>query len=321
MNLALGHEAVAFGESARKALDAAGGDELVRRIEVAPETRERVVGGLLGGLGAWDIDPRRGPDELEACAALCRAVGHWAVPYPVAERLCRTTGGDVDGLLVVSEAHPAAAVAGLDLRWEAITVDGRRSPVRPRPLRRPPRTSAFADDLELAPPTAAAGRGDAARDRTDVALGLTLPCWTLLGMLGRAVALTRDHVLGREQFGTPLATFQGVQFQLTDAEVERAGAEVLALYALWSIASGQPSVVQDALACRVAVVEAAEVVLRVAHQLHGAGGLCDETTLSWLSRYSTPLRRLPYGPAACAVELERAVGRRGLPGPFAPGDP
>ena len=46
----------------------------------------------------------------------------------------------------------------------------------------------------------------------------------------------------------------------------------------------------------MAAIEAAEVVFRVCHQLHGAVGFCDETTLSWLSRYSQPLRRLPLRP-------------------------
>ena len=33
-------------------------------------------------------------------------------------------------------------------------------------------------------------------------------------------------------------------------------------------------------------------MFRVAHQLHGAIGFCDEVPLSWLSRYSQPFRRL-----------------------------
>ena len=70
----------------------------------------------------------------------------------------------------------------------------------------------------------------------DVALGLVLPCWTLLGMLDRAMELTTAHVSLRKQFGQPLSSFQGVQFQLTDAEVERSGLEILAKYALWSVA-------------------------------------------------------------------------------------
>ncbi len=59
-------------------------------------------------------------------------------------------------------------------------------------------------------------------------------------MLDRAIELTVAHVSLRKQFGQPLSSFQGVQFQLTDAEVERSGVDILAKYALWSIGSGQP---------------------------------------------------------------------------------
>src|SRR3546814_6445073 len=64
-------------------------------------------------------------------------------------------------------------------------------------------------------------------------------------MLDRAIELTRDHVLGREQFGQPLASFQSVQFQLTEAEVERSGLEMLARYALWSIETDRPDAIED----------------------------------------------------------------------------
>src|SRR3546814_12411688 len=114
-------------------------------------------------------------------------------------------------------------------------------------------------------------------------------------MLDRAIELTRDHVLGREQFGQRLASFQSVQFQLTEAEVERSGLEMLARYALWSIETDRPDAIEDALALRLAAIDAAEVVLRVTHQLHGATGFCDETTLPWISRYSPPPRRPPLG--------------------------
>jgi alkylation response protein AidB-like acyl-CoA dehydrogenase len=150
----------------------------------------------------------------------------------------------------------------------------------------------------------------------DLPLALALPCWTLLGMLDQAIGLTRAHVLVRRQFGQPLSAFQGVQFQLTDAEVERSGVEMLAKYALWSIQAGLPAAADDALALRMAALEAAEVVFRVAHQLHGAMGFCDETPLSWLSRYSQPLRRLPLGLSATRAALVGRLGRHGLTGLF-----
>ena len=120
----------------------------------------------------------------------------------------------------------------------------------------------------------------------------------------------------RHQFGQPLSSFQSVQFQLTDAEVERVGVEELAKHALWSVATGRPDAVADALALRLAAVEAAEIVFRITHQLHGAIGFCDETALSWLSRASQPLRRLPLGPSATRAVLTDHLGRRGLTGLF-----
>jgi alkylation response protein AidB-like acyl-CoA dehydrogenase len=135
-------------------------------------------------------------------------------------------------------------------------------------------------------------------------------------MMDRALDLTRAHVLAREQFGQPLATFQGVQFQLTDAEVERAGTDVLARYALWSIQSHRPEAGDDALALRVAALEAADVVFRVAHQLHGALGFCDEAPLSWLSRGSQEIRRRPFGLSMTRTLLTQRIGRTGLTGLF-----
>jgi 3-oxo-4-pregnene-20-carboxyl-CoA dehydrogenase alpha subunit len=298
----LSSEATEFGQQALRAFEAAGGDDLVQRAEADPDARAGLTDGVLTDLGAWELEPRDDVDSLEAAAALCRSAGYWALPYPVAERLARTT--DSDGLVVVPDARPAAAIHGVDGVWTAVGVDGTRSTVTG--LRDADR--AFVADLDLAPQP-----GDGT---DDVALALVLPCWTLLGMLDRAMDLTIAHVQSRHQFGQPLSSFQSVQFQLTDGEVERAGLEMLAKHALWSVGERTTSAVDDALALRMAALEAAEVVFRVTHQLHGAVGFCDETTLSWLSRHSQPLRRLPFGLSATRDVLTRRIGRTGLTGLF-----
>ena len=84
MILELSDDALEYGRQARQAFDAAGGDELVLQAEKAPGARESLVGPVLAGLGAWELDPRSDADGLEAAAALCRAAGYWAVPYPLA---------------------------------------------------------------------------------------------------------------------------------------------------------------------------------------------------------------------------------------------
>jgi hypothetical protein len=306
MNIELSEEALTYGSTAREALAGAGGDRLVRDAECEPARREAVFAPVLAELGAWELEPRAEAAHLEAAAALCRATGYWCAAYPVAERLARPA--DADGLIVVAGPRPAAAVAGLDLRWSTMMVDGRRGRVTAVRPEGPPRTASFVAELDIAP----GGEGEA----VELALGLVLPCWTLLGMLDRALDLTRDYVLVREQFGQRLSGFQGVRFQLTDAEVERAGVEMLAKYALWSVRADRPEAVADAFALRLAALEAAEITFRVAHQLHGAIGFCDEMQLSWLSRYSRPLRRLPLGLSATSARLVAAAGRRGLAGLF-----
>jgi hypothetical protein len=300
----LSAEAKEFGQQALRAFEAVGGDEMVQRAEADPAAREALTGKVLAELGAWDLEPRSDSDSLEAAAALCRSAGYWALPYPVAERLSRPTDVDADGLVVISDTRPAAAISGIDIDWAAVTLDGRFSKVSGMTCVEP----AFVSHLDLTP-LDESGRGD-------VALALVLPCWTLLGMLDRALALTIAHVQSRHQFGQPLSGFQSVQFQLTDGEVERAGLEMLAKYALWSVGEGRPEAIDDALALRMAALEAAEVVFRVTHQLHGAVGFCNETTLSWLSRYSQPLRRLPFGLSATRDVLTRRIGRDGLTGLF-----
>jgi 3-oxo-4-pregnene-20-carboxyl-CoA dehydrogenase alpha subunit len=207
--------------------------------------------------------------------------------------------------VVVADHRAAAAIGGVETRWVAVTLAGVRSNVVGRGVTGP----AFVADLELSEIDS-----DGA---ADVALGLVLPCWTLLGMLDRAVELTVAHISLRKQFGQTLSSFQGVQFQLTDAEVERSGLEILAKYALWTAGTGRPEALEDALALRMSAIEAAEVVFRVCHQLHGAVGFCDETTLSWLSRYSQPIRRLPLGLSATRDLLTRRVGGGGLRGLYA----
>ncbi|MEV0248200.1 acyl-CoA dehydrogenase family protein [Nocardia sp. NPDC050712] len=325
MDVQLSPEALEFGRQARRAFELAGGDTLLRRAEHDQRLRRELAEPVLASLGVWDLAPRLDVGELEAAAALCRSAGYWAVPYPVAERLVRPDRG-ADGLVVISERDPRGQLAGLDdFRWAAVALDGTPGNVTVTDAEGPPRQTAFSVRLQWQTAATAAeqpGAGgmvglaaDGAGAR-DLALGLVLPCWTLLGMLDRAVDLTRAHVLVREQFGRPLAEFQAVQFQLTEAEVERRGVDLLARYALCGIGSGDPGVVEDALALRLGALEAAEIVFRVAHQLHGALGFCDESPLSWLSRYSLPLRRLPLGSAATEELLTRRIGRRGLTGLF-----
>src|SRR5262245_38043466 len=195
MILDLGDDAKEYGREALRAFEVAGGDQLVQQAEVKPELRESLAGPILGKLGAWELEPRTDPDGLEAAAALCRSAGYWALPYPVAERLAKPADLAVDGLIVVADNRPSGAVTGLEITWATVSLGGTRSRVVGDVAAGP----AFVAELEL---STIDDNGAA-----DVALGLMLPCWTLLGMLDRAMELTISHVSLRRQFGQPLSSF------------------------------------------------------------------------------------------------------------------
>ena len=307
MILDLSEDAKEYGRQALRAFEAAGGDQLVQQAEAEPESRESLVGPVLGELGAWELDPRTDADGLEAAAALCRSAGYWALPYPVAERLAKPADLDVDGLIVVGGTRPAGAVAGLESRWATVTVDGTRSTVTGAGagragIRHRTRTCPAIDD-------------DGARD---VALGLVLPCWTLLGMLDRAMELTIAHVSLRKQFGQTLSSFQGVQFQLTDAEVERSGVDILAKYALWTIATDRPEAVDDALALRMSAHRGRRGRVPGVPPAARRGRLLrrDHAVVAVALQPAAAAAAVRVCPAP-ATMLTRRVGRRGLTGLFA----
>ena len=56
----------------------------------------------------------------------------------------------------------------------------------------------------------------------------------------------------------------------------------------------------------------AEQVLRSAHQLHGAMGFTDEVNLSWLSKASQAVRRLPEPVHRTAAILVEVSGPQGV---------
>ena len=101
-------------------------------------------------------------------------------------------------------------------------------------------------------------------------------------------------------------------FQLTDAEAERSGVDVLAKHALWSWMSTTPWRYDWPPSGPL-------VVFRVCHQLHGAVGFCDRDHTVWLSRQPAasrlPLscRARPADPADRPAQADGAfLGEPGL---------
>lgn len=288
MNGRLSEEALEVGDVIRAAIIAAGGTDLLRRA-VADPARRNDAGDLLDAIGIWDLDVLGDQVEFEVAAAACHAAGYFALPYPIAERLAHAPGAVAT--VSVSDREPRVGNhVDLGLEWSGIDLTGREyriagvsesllgSQIGP-----------FASRLDAVPL-------DTHRPRAAAALA-TLQSWWLLGMLENAIDKTVRYTREREQFGRALIRFQAVGFTLADMIVASQSLAELAKYTVWSIAQteGADVALTDALALRVASLASAKVVMRGAHQLHGAMGFTDEVDVSWLSRASQSVRRLPEG--------------------------
>ncbi|MCW2496718.1 acyl-CoA dehydrogenase family protein [Jatrophihabitans sp.] len=300
-------EAESFGRVVDEAIRSAGGVALAQHADAEPAERDKIA-AMLGNLGVWDLEPAADPVQAEAAAAVCRAAGRYALPYPVAERLSSADPARAALALVDRDAPARVAHLDLDLDWQLCDSRGFVAPVA---------TVGAAFGGKLSRFVCSANPGAWTHTQTDQAARLiTLQGWTLLGLVEQASQLTYRYVQERIQFGHPLAHFQAIQFTLTDVAVAVDGLAELAKYALWSSIKGGPAAMVDAVALRLAATETADTTFRAGHQLHGAIGFCDETPISWLSRSSQTLRRLPWGLSQTEARLVELVDETTFAGPF-----
>jgi alkylation response protein AidB-like acyl-CoA dehydrogenase len=140
----------------------------------------------------------------------------------------------------------------------------------------------------------------------------------MAGAMGRALALSIDHVNTRQQFGRPLGKFQAVQQSLAvmACEVRAVEAAAAALAARLDAVNLDATAADfEIAAAKLRANRAVGVVTAIAHQVHGAIGFTGEYDLH---RVTIPLMRWrsAHGNDACWAErLGRQVaglGGRGL---------
>jgi acyl-CoA dehydrogenase len=105
--------------------------------------------------------------------------------------------------------------------------------------------------------------------------------------LDKALALSVDHATSREQFGRPLSKFQAVQHLISDIAAEAAlarSATEAALSAAVASDWSAPHLEFLVAAARSCTGHAASVVVRNAHQVHGAIGTTSEHRLHEFTR-------------------------------------
>jgi len=128
----------------------------------------------------------------------------------------------------------------------------------------------YALRLDRAPVVGMLGGADCVRDLYQLAAAGA--CALADGAVAGALALTRDHVASREQFGRPLAAFQAVSQQIADVYIASRTMHLAALAACWQLAEGRDA----AAGLEVAgywCAEQAPRSVRLCHHLHGGIGM------------------------------------------------
>ena len=92
------------------------------------------------------------------------------------------------------------------------------------------------------------------------------------GAVAGALALTRDHVATREQFGRPLAAFQAVSQQVADVYIASRTIHLATQAACWRLDQGLDASADLAVAAYWCAEQAPRAV-RTCHHLHGGLGM------------------------------------------------
>jgi len=128
----------------------------------------------------------------------------------------------------------------------------------------------YAVRLDHAPVEGMLGGADCVRDLYQLATAGA--CALADGAVAGALALTRDHVASREQFGRPLAAFQAVSQQIADVYIASRTMHLAALSACWRLAEGREAAA-DLEVAGYWCAEQAPRSVRLCHHLHGGIGM------------------------------------------------
>jgi alkylation response protein AidB-like acyl-CoA dehydrogenase len=130
---------------------------------------------------------------------------------------------------------------------------------------------------------------------------LAVECATAAGVLDGGLRITSQYIAGREQFGRPIAAFQGPALRIADAYIDTQAVWAATWSAIWRMATGRPA--GEALAiAKFWVADGGQRAVHAYQHLHGGMGV---DTSYPIHRYFALAKALEVRLGGAPVQLER----------------
>jgi acyl-CoA dehydrogenase len=151
--------------------------------------------------------------------------------------------------------------------------------------------------------------GDTAAVDRLLAVATVLVCATHVGVCAEAVRRTAEYIATREQFGRPLAAFQGPVLRIADAHIDTEAMRVTTLQAAWRLETGR-SAAEAVATAKWWAAEAGHRVVHATQHLHGGIGADVDYPIHRYFLWGKQLADTLGGASAHAAELGRLLAAR-----------
>ena len=300
-------EALDFELAVSGALSRLGGVEIARRCEVEPGRRDAELRSTLSDLGLFELDVHGSEVEAAAAARAMLAAGAVVCPWPLVQQLSVPVALRNRVNRVYLCDRDVRRAEHLDLAGRALALDIVSGEVR---------ELVALDGIVRAPldPFGVTSELGAAADEDlngTIGIQVVLSAFWVLGALGHARDLAVNYAKERRQFGTRIADFGAIQWHLSDMAVAHDGLWELASFSLGRMIDDR-LLPTDILALQLTTAESAQAVMRHAHQVLGAIGLCEEHDVTLMDRHIQPQVRRPCGASRMLGLLVEEIRRSGF---------
>ncbi len=141
-------------------------------------------------------------------------------------------------------------------------------------------------------------------------------CATAAGLIDGGLRITASYIAGREQFGRPIAAFQGPAMRIADAYIDAQAVWAATWSAVWRLHTGRPA--SDALAiAKFWVADGGQRAVHAFQHLHGGIGVDVGYPIH---RYFSQAKALEIALGGATTQLERLGASIAAESPTGPGD-